>query len=73
MTVSKLNHLAEFPSRVDMKKREGRFSGVKGFEGKMQHYSRIFAHRVEHHRIVEFGDHLADNMNALSFELFEMR
>jgi hypothetical protein len=73
MAVSKLNHLAEFPSRVDVKKWEGRISGIKGFEGKMQHDSGIFADRVEHHRIVEFGDYLADNMNALGFELFQMR
>src|SRR3546814_1824520 len=38
----------------------------------MQHHRRILAHRIEHHRPLGLGDHLAHDVDALRLELLEM-
>src|SRR3546814_6510282 len=53
----------------DLERRRGR---VKGLAGEMQHHRRILAHRIEHHRPLGLGDHLAHDVDALRLELLEM-
>jgi hypothetical protein len=37
-----------------------------------QHYGGVFADRVEHHRPLELGRHLANDVDALGFERAQM-
>ena len=67
------DHLLELPGRVDVHQRERRLGGVESLFGQPDHYGRIFADRVEHDRVVELGSNFADDMDALGFELLEVR
>ena len=40
--------------------------------GQAQHHRAVLADRVEHHRVLELGDHLAHDVDALGLELLEM-
>ena len=71
--IAERDHLAEFPGRVDVQQRERRLRRIERLERQMQHDGRILADRIEHHRVVGLGDHLADDVNALRFELLEVR
>jgi hypothetical protein len=51
---------------------EGKPTREKSLARQMQHDGGIFANGVQHHRIVELGGDLPDDVNALCFELFEM-
>src|SRR3546814_7327548 len=55
-----------------MEQRERRRGRVKGLAGEMQHHRRILAHRIEHHRPLGLGDHLAHDVDAPRLELLEM-
>ena len=72
MPIAEFDHVAEFPRGVDMQKREGRFAGVKGFKRQVEHDGGVFAYRIEHYGIVEFGDNFADYVDALRLKLFEV-
>ncbi len=52
---------------------EGRLGRVERFFGEPDHHRRVFADRVEHDRVVELGGDLADDVDALGFELLEVR
>lgn len=39
----------------------------------MNHDRGVFSDRVKHHRILKFGGNFPNDMDALGFELFEMR
>ena len=65
-------HLPEFPGGVDMHQREGGLGGVEGLEGQVDHAGRVLADAVEHDRVFELRHHLADDMDALGFQLLEM-
>jgi hypothetical protein len=56
-----------------MEEREGGLARIKRLEGKVQHDRGVFAYRIQHHGVVEFGYDFTDDMNALCFELFQMR
>jgi hypothetical protein len=68
--ITKLDHLPELPCRIHVQKGEGWFGRIEGFESQVSHHRRVLADRVEHHWFFELGGHLADDMDALSLELF---
>ena len=71
--VAQLDHLAELPGGVHVHQRKRRLGGIERLHRQVQHHGRVFADRVQHHRVFELGGHLADDVNALRFELLEMR
>ena len=70
--VAELDHLAEFPGGVDVQQGKRRRGRVKGLAGQVQHDRRILADGVEHHRVVEFGHHFADDVDAFGFQLLQV-
>src|SRR5262249_4188205 len=72
LLVAERDHLAELPGPIDMQQREWRLRGIEGLEREMQHHGRVFADRIEHHRIAELGRDLAHDVNALGLELAEI-
>ena len=70
--VAERDHVPELPRGVDMHEREGQWRRMKRFHRKLQHDARILADRVEHHRVLEFGGHLANDLDRLGFEALEM-
>src|SRR5579871_2652587 len=71
--VAKADHLMEFPGRIDMEKRKRWLGRIEGLHRQMKHYRRILPDRVEHHRVLELGGNLADDLNAFGFEALQMR
>ncbi|MCY1412032.1 hypothetical protein D9M71_274290 [compost metagenome] len=71
--VAEAVHLLEFPASVDVHDRERQLAGEERLAGEMQHHGGILADRVQHHRVIELGGHLADDMDALRLQLFQMR
>ena len=70
--VTKLDHLAELPRRVDVHQRERGLRGIEGLHGDMQHRHRILADGEQHHRLLAFGDSLAHDVDALRLQPVEM-
>jgi hypothetical protein len=66
--VAKRDHLAEFPGCIDVQQRKRRLARMKRLLRDVQQRARILAHRIEHHRIAEFADDLAHNVDRLGFE-----
>src|SRR5450759_4116943 len=66
--IAERNHIMEFPSRIDVQKRKRRLARMKRLLRDVQQRARILAHRIEHHRIAEFADDLAHNVDRLGFE-----
>jgi hypothetical protein len=69
----KLVHVPELPGRVDVQQRERQGRRLERFLCKVQHHCTVFAHRVEHDRVVAFGDDLANDVNALGLETLQVR
>ncbi len=72
LLVAKADHLPEFPGGIDMHQRKRRLTGIKGFQRQLQHHRGILPDRVQHHRLLELGGHLANDVNAFGFELLQM-
>ena len=72
IAVAKLDHLPEVPGRVDVQEREGHRPGRERLAGHVQHAHRVFADRIEQHRIFEGGGDLADRVDRLGFEGVEI-
>jgi hypothetical protein len=70
--VAKGDHLAELPSGIDMEQRKRQRAGKERFAGQMQQHARIFADRIEHDRVAEFGYDLAHNTDRFGFEALQM-
>ena len=66
-------HLLEFPLGVDVHDRERQLAREKGLARQVQHHGGILADRVQHHRVVELGGHLADDVDAFRLQLFQVR
>jgi hypothetical protein len=66
-------HVPKFPGRIDMHQWEWRLGWIKSFEGEPQHARRIFADRIQHDWIRKLAGDLSNDVDTLSFELFEMR
>ena len=71
--VAEAVHLLEFPARVHVHHRERQLAGVERLARQMQHHGRILADGVQHHRVVELGGHLTDDVDAFRLQLFQMR
>ena len=70
--IAELDHRPELPGRIDVQQREGQPSGVERLLRQPQHDGGVFADRVEHHRPLELGGDLADDVDALGLEYFQM-
>ncbi len=70
--IAKMNHVAEFPGGVDMKKRKGHRRGIKSLACQMQQNSGILTDGIEHDGILKFRRHFPEDMNALRLKLSEM-
>jgi hypothetical protein len=71
-SVAKTDHLAKFPGRIDVEQRERWTRRIKSLARQMQHYSRILADRVKHHRITELSRNLAHDVDCLGLETAQM-
>ena len=63
--VAERDHLAEFPGRIDVQQRKRQRRGIERLDRQMQHHAGILADRIEHHRLSEFGDDLAHDLDRL--------
>ena len=68
VAVAEFEHLAELVAGVDVKEREGNGRGVEGLLREAQHDGGVFADGVEHHRVLELGGDLAEDVDALGLE-----
>src|SRR4029453_5152204 len=71
--VPELDHVPEFPRRIDVHQRERQPAREERLACEVQQHRGVFADRIEHHRIFELGSDFADDPDALGFELFEVR
>ncbi len=46
LRIAKLDHLAEFPCRIDMQERKWRWRRIECLHRQMQHHRRVLAHRI---------------------------
>ncbi|RMV96151.1 hypothetical protein ALP01_05381 [Pseudomonas caricapapayae] len=71
--VTEAIHFLEFPAGIDVHDREWQFTGEECLARQVQHHGRILADRVQHHRVIELGGDLADDVDAFRLQLFQMR
>jgi hypothetical protein len=55
-----------------VQQRKRRHRRVEGLHRQVQHHRAVLADRVEHHRVVGFGDDLAHDVDALGFEALQV-
>jgi hypothetical protein len=67
------DHFPEFPGRVDVQQGERQLAPVEGLARQVHHHRRVFADRIQHHRPLELGNHFTQDVDALRFQLPEMR
>lgn len=53
--------------------RERQLAREEGLARQVKHHGGVFTDRVEHHRVVELGGDLADDVDAFRLQLFQMR
>lgn len=70
--VAELQHLLEFPFRVDVHQGEGRFSRCESLFGQTHHDAAVFTDAIEHHGVFKFRSHFADDVDGLSLKFLEM-
>src|SRR3546814_10799521 len=66
-------HLLELPAGVDMQHRERQLAREEGLARQVQHYGRIFADGIQHHRVAELCSDLTNDMDAFRLTQFQMR
>ena len=66
------DHLLELERRVDVQERERDRRRIERLLRKSQHHAAVLADRVEHHRVLELGCDLSNDLDALVLELLEM-
>ena len=66
--VAELDHLAELVGGVDVQQRERNRPGIEGLLRQAQQDRRVLADRIEHHRPLELGHHLAQDVDAFGFQ-----
>ncbi|MNQ56294.1 hypothetical protein D3C85_704140 [compost metagenome] len=71
--VAEAVHLLEFPLGVDVHHRERQLAREEGLARQVQHHGGVFTDGVQHHRVIELGGHLADDVDAFRLQLFQMR
>ena len=72
-TVAEGVHFREFVAGVNMHEWEGELAWIEGLLGEAEHADGVFADGEEHDGALEFCDDFAEDVNALGFELFEVR
>ena len=72
LLVAERDHVAEFPSRVDVEQGERRLLGPECLARKMQQDGGVLADRVHQDGLAELRRRLAKNVNALGLEQVEM-
>ena len=70
--IPKLDHLRELVAGVHVQERKRNLAREKGFLGKPQHDTRIFADRIQHDRPGELGDSLAQDVDAFRLKGLKM-
>ena len=65
-------HVLELPGRVDVQQREGQGARRERLLRQAKHDRGVLPDRVHHDRVVELRRGLADDLNALRFELAEL-
>ena len=70
--VAELDHFLELVGGVDVQEGERDGSRVERLLRQADHYRRILTDAVQHHRTLEFGGDLADNVNAFRFERLQV-
>ncbi len=65
VTIAELDHRPELPRRIDVQQRERQAAGVERLLREAQHDGGVLADRIEHHRPLELGGDLADDVDAL--------
>ena len=66
--VAELDHLAEIPAALDVQQRERQRGRGEGLAGQVQQHRGILADRIEQHRPLELGRHLAEHVDRLGLE-----
>ena len=72
VVVAEGDHLAEFVAGVDVQQRKRDGPGVEGLLRQPQHDGGILADGVEHHRLLELGRDLAEDVDALRLQRLQM-
>jgi hypothetical protein len=70
--IAELDHLAELVGGVDVKKREWNGTRVERFLRQAQQDRRVLADRIQHHRPLELGHHLAHDVDRFGLERAQM-
>ena len=70
--VAEFDHLAKLPRGVDMEQRKRDARRIKRLLRETQHHRAVLADRVQHHRPLAFSDGLAENLDALGLEIFQV-
>jgi hypothetical protein len=70
--VTKLDHLGEVLTGVDVHDREGELLGREGLDREVQQHRRILAAREEQDRSFALGDHLAQDEDGVGLEEVEV-
>jgi len=70
--VAQTIHILELPGRVHVQQRERRRRRVERLARKVQHHCTVLAHGIQHHRTLRLGHDLADDVDRLGLEPFEM-
>ncbi|MNR10170.1 hypothetical protein D3C85_1264060 [compost metagenome] len=71
--VAEAVHLLEFPASVDVHHRKRQLAREERLACQVQHHGGVFTDGVQHHRVIELGGHLADDVDAFRLQLFQMR
>ena len=71
--IAELDHLPEFPGRVDVHQRKRQAPRMEGLARQVQQHRAVLADRIQHDRVVELGRHLADDLDALGLEALKLR
>jgi len=70
--IAKLNHLWKFVTGIDVQQRERYLPREKCFLRQPQHYRGILPDGIKHHRPRKLRRCLAQNVDTLRFERFQM-
>ena len=72
ISVAELDHLAELVGGVDVEQRERDRARVERLLRQPQQDRRVLADRIEHHRPLELGHHLAHDVDAFGLQGAQM-
>ena len=70
--IAKRDHLAKFPGGIHVQHRQRRHGRVESLAQQVQQHRGILADRIQHYRTLKACLHLAENVDALGFEIVEV-